>query len=64
MTNVLKVNGFDEIDDNEIRKISGGGLITLTILGCAVAIGALLYPIVKDAAYNKTISDHLDSKGK
>jgi hypothetical protein len=45
--------------------IDGGVVVGLVVaLGCVLAGCAIIYPVVKDYAYNKTINEYLDSTGR
>jgi hypothetical protein len=45
--------------------VVGGVVVGLVVaLGCVLAGCAIIYPVVKDYAYNKTINEYLDSTGR
>ncbi len=64
MTEALRFNGFNELNYNEMCEVNGGdgGLgAAIAILAVCAAIGRLMYEVAKEAAYQKTINDYLNS---
>lgn len=56
---------FVNLTEQELVAIDGGIVVGLVVaLGCVLAGCAVIYPVVRDYAYNKTIDDYLDSTGR